>query len=105
MGGEVFRREEGPYARVPGMRCVFAPTGSMLTWVIAQSFAKNAGLYGERIGALHIISPDQDTANRVKSQLSVMQRSEISNPPMHGARLVRGMLLWGSDDDSGCRWR
>ena len=57
-----------------------------------QSFAKNAGLYGERVGSLHIVTPDQSTADRVKSQLSVLQRSEISNPPSHGARLV-GFLL------------
>ncbi|KAG8217816.1 aspartate amino-transferase [Butyriboletus roseoflavus] len=35
---------------------------------------------------------DQDAANRVKSQLSVMQRSEISNPPSHGARLMALIL-------------
>ena len=60
-----------------------------------QSFAKNAGLYGERIGALHIVSPDRGAADRVKSQLSVLQRSEISNPPMHGARLVTLLLTDG----------
>ena len=60
--------------------------------MFVQSFAKNAGLYGERVGALHIIVPDPSTADRVKSQLSVLQRSEISNPPSHGARLVG--LLW-----------
>jgi aspartate aminotransferase len=54
----------------------------------AQSFAKNAGLYGERVGALHVVSPSPEAAGRVKSQLSVLQRSEISNPPSHGARLV-----------------
>ena len=53
-----------------------------------QSFAKNAGLYGERIGALHVVAPDEAAAARVKSQLSVLARSEISNPPAHGARLV-----------------
>ena len=53
-----------------------------------QSFAKNAGLYGERVGALHVLGANQDAANRIRSQLSVLQRSEISNPPSHGARLV-----------------
>lgn len=53
-----------------------------------QSFAKNAGLYGERIGALHVVAPSKEAATRVKSQLSVLARSEISNPPAHGARLV-----------------
>ncbi|QRV86060.1 aminotransferase class I and II protein [Ceratobasidium sp. AG-Ba] len=60
--------------------------------LICQSFAKNAGLYGERVGALHIVSPTIEEANRVKSQLSVLQRSEISNPPAHGARLVSLIL-------------
>jgi len=60
--------------------------------LVCQSFAKNAGLYGERVGALHIVSANPDTATRVKSQLSVLQRSEISNPPSHGARLVSLIL-------------
>ncbi|CAE6468833.1 unnamed protein product [Rhizoctonia solani] len=60
--------------------------------LVCQSFAKNAGLYGERVGALHIVSPTQEEANRVKSQLSVLQRSEISNPPAHGARLISLIL-------------
>ncbi|PPQ83340.1 hypothetical protein CVT25_003979 [Psilocybe cyanescens] len=63
-----------------------------LPLLVCQSFAKNAGLYGERVGALHLVSPNTETANRVKSQLSVLQRSEISNPPSHGARLVSLIL-------------
>ncbi|KAJ3567392.1 hypothetical protein NP233_g6393 [Leucocoprinus birnbaumii] len=60
--------------------------------LVCQSFAKNAGLYGERVGALHVVSKDAETANRVRSQLSVLQRSEISNPPSHGARLITLIL-------------
>jgi aspartate aminotransferase len=56
--------------------------------MVFQSFAKNAGLYGERVGALHVVSPTKETSTKVKSQLSVLQRSEISNPPTHGARIV-----------------
>ena len=70
----------------------------MITYAIYQSFAKNAGLYGERIGALHIVSPQKETGDRVKSQLSVLQRSEISNPPSHGARLVSGTCCDGLGD-------
>jgi aspartate aminotransferase len=66
-----------------------------LPLLVCQSFAKNAGLYGERVGALHVVSKDAETANRVKSQLSVLQRSEISNPPSHGARLVTLILRDG----------
>ncbi|KAJ7685079.1 aspartate amino-transferase [Mycena polygramma] len=60
--------------------------------LVCQSFAKNAGLYGERVGALHLVSPNKETTNKVKSQLSVLQRSEISNPPTHGARIVSMIL-------------
>ena len=65
----------------------FAARGVPL--LVCQSFAKNAGLYGERVGALHVAAPTRDAAARVKSQLAVLARSEISNPPAHGARLVR----------------
>jgi len=60
--------------------------------LVCQSFAKNAGLYGERVGALHVITADKATAERVKSQISVLQRSEISNPPTHGARIMSLIL-------------
>ncbi|KAN0133802.1 aspartate aminotransferase [Lactarius tabidus] len=60
--------------------------------LVCQSFAKNAGLYGERVGALHIVTPSKEAANRVRSQLSVLQRSEISNPPSYGARIVALIL-------------
>lgn len=63
---------------------------------VAQSFAKNFGLYGERTGAFHFVeAPGADastaTAN-VASQLAVLQRSEISNPPAYGARIASRVL-------------
>lgn len=66
--------------------------------LVCQSFAKNAGLYGERVGALHIVSSTPEQNKAVLSQLSVIQRSEISNPPAFGARVVTMLLtdpqLW-----------
>jgi aspartate aminotransferase, cytoplasmic len=63
---------------------------------VAQSYAKNFGLYGERAGAFHFVagpSPDaQDTATRIASQLAILQRSEISNPPAYGARIASLIL-------------
>lgn len=56
--------------------------------LICQSFAKNAGLYGERVGCLSVVGQSEAEANRVQSQISVLQRSEISNPPAYGARIV-----------------
>ncbi|CRG91389.1 aspartate aminotransferase [Talaromyces islandicus] len=63
---------------------------------VAQSFAKNFGLYGERAGAFHFVSaagPDAATANRnIASQLAILQRSEISNPPAYGSRIASIVL-------------
>ncbi|KAG0145402.1 hypothetical protein CROQUDRAFT_658713 [Cronartium quercuum f. sp. fusiforme G11] len=60
--------------------------------LVCQSFAKNAGLYGERIGCLSIVCRSEEEASRVQSQISVLQRSEISNPPAFGARIVSNIL-------------
>lgn len=63
---------------------------------VAQSFAKNFGLYGERAGAFHFVtSPGpnaSDTISHIGSQLAILQRSEISNPPAYGARIVSSVL-------------
>ncbi|ODQ49814.1 PLP-dependent transferase [Saitoella complicata NRRL Y-17804] len=60
--------------------------------LICQSFAKNFGLYGERAGCFHFIASTPDAVKRVGSQLAIIQRSEISNPPAYGARLVSLIL-------------
>jgi aspartate/tyrosine/aromatic aminotransferase len=37
--------------------------------VVAQSFAKNIGLYGERVGALHVVAACKTTNEKVLSQI------------------------------------
>ena len=37
--------------------------------VVAQSYAKNMGLYGERVGALHVVCHSVKTAEKVLSQI------------------------------------
>jgi len=73
--------------------------------MIAQSYAKNFGLYGERAGAFHFIaapSPNaSDEVSRVASQLAILQRSEISNPPAYGARIASMVL---NDDKLFAQW-
>ncbi len=63
---------------------------------IAQSYAKNFGLYGQRAGCFHFVtSPSSDaesTIGRIASQLAILQRSEISNPPIYGARIASTVL-------------
>ncbi|CAH2355622.1 aspartate aminotransferase, cytoplasmic [[Candida] railenensis] len=62
--------------------------------VICQSFAKNVGMYGERVGAIHVIVKEKNpTLNRaIRSQLNKLIRSEISNPPAYGAKVVAEIL-------------
>ncbi|KAL3633469.1 Aspartate aminotransferase 3, chloroplastic [Castilleja foliolosa] len=58
----------------------------------AQSYAKNLGLYGERVGALSIVCKTADVAGRVESQLKLVIRPMYSNPPLHGASIVATIL-------------
>ncbi|KAI8145559.1 aspartate aminotransferase [Fennellomyces sp. T-0311] len=59
---------------------------------VCQSFAKNFGLYGERAGNLTIVAKSPEEAKRVFSQIEKLQRSEISNPPAYGSRIVNIVL-------------
>jgi aspartate/tyrosine/aromatic aminotransferase len=61
-------------------------------FAVAQSCAKNFGLYGERIGCVSFICADAVTASRISSQLKVIVRPMYSNPPIHGARIVAKIL-------------
>lgn len=60
-----------------------------------QSFSKNFGLYGQRVGALSIVTQDADEAKKVLSQMKMTIRPMYSNPPKYGAQLVKTIL---SDD-------
>ncbi|KAM9934465.1 hypothetical protein OXX80_005948 [Metschnikowia pulcherrima] len=74
--------------------------------LICQSFAKNVGMYGERVGALHVVLPEEGETTQalkraVKSQLNKLTRSEISNPPAYGAKVVATIL---TDDSLRAQW-
>ncbi|CAM8925874.1 unnamed protein product [Rhodiola kirilowii] len=58
----------------------------------AQSYAKNMGLYGERVGALSIVCKTEDIAKKVESQLKLVIRPMYSSPPIHGASIVATIL-------------
>ncbi|KAF2359213.1 Aminotransferase class I/classII [Trinorchestia longiramus] len=60
--------------------------------LLAQSFAKNMGLYGERAGAFSVVCTDKDEAARVMSQIKILIRPMYSNPPINGARIVSTIL-------------
>nr|XP_002126101.1 aspartate aminotransferase, mitochondrial [Ciona intestinalis] len=60
--------------------------------ILAQSFAKNMGLYGERAGAFTVVCADQEEAARVESQIKILIRPMYSNPPCNGARIASTVL-------------
>ncbi|KAG7250739.1 hypothetical protein CRUP_035179 [Coryphaenoides rupestris] len=60
--------------------------------VLSQSFAKNMGLYGERVGGFTVVCNDAEEAKRVESQLKILIRPIYSNPPMNGARIATTIL-------------
>ena len=63
--------------------------------LLAQSFAKNFGLYGERCGTLSVLTNSEEEKARVMSQLKLIIRPMYSSPPIHGSSIVRTVL---SDD-------
>jgi len=69
---------------------------------LAQSFAKNFGLYGERIGALSFLTENAKEAEAVESQLKILVRPQYSNPPITGARIVSTIL---GDQGLTAQWR
>ncbi|KAJ2324945.1 aspartate transaminase aat1, partial [Coemansia sp. RSA 2702] len=60
--------------------------------VLSQSFAKNMGLYGERVGTFSIVGADAAERDRLLSQLKILVRPLYSNPPVHGARIAAEVL-------------
>ena len=65
---------------------------SGLSFVISSSFSKSFSLYGERVGALSIVTASKDEAGRVLSQLKRTIRTNYSNPPTHGGAVVAAVL-------------
>ena len=59
---------------------------------IAQSFAKNFGLYNERVGCLITVSKTSQQAANIRSQICKIIRPMYSNPPAFGARIVSTIL-------------
>jgi len=71
-------------------------TRKIVTWVpeamIAFSASKNFGLYRERAGVAIAIAKDAASADIVSSQMQNVIRATISQPPDHGAEIVRIVL-------------
>ncbi|MEK9776161.1 MAG: amino acid aminotransferase [Quisquiliibacterium sp.] len=81
---------------------LFADSG--LNFFVSSSFSKSFSLYGERVGALSIVTMDREETARVVSQVKRVVRTNYSNPPTHGAAVVSAVLtdptmrqLWEDD--------
>lgn len=60
--------------------------------LVAHSFSKNFGLYGERVGALSIVTADGELSKRVGSHIKQLIRGNYSMPPLQGQRIVKTIL-------------
>jgi aromatic-amino-acid transaminase len=67
------------------VRAFAATPGPVL---VSSSFSKSFSLYGERVGALTIVTADRDEAARSLSQAKRVARILWSNPPTHGGKVV-----------------
>ena len=77
----------------------FAASG--LNFLVSTSYSKSFNLYGERIGALTVVTNSAAEAEIVLSQLKSVIRCNYSNPPAHGARIVAHVL---GDAENYKRW-
>jgi len=69
---------------------LFAASG--LQFFVSSSFSKSFSLYGERVGALTIVTAGKDESARVLSQVKRVIRTNYSNPPTHGGAVVAAVL-------------
>ncbi|KAL2814868.1 pyridoxal phosphate-dependent transferase [Aspergillus cavernicola] len=80
-----------------------------IEFAVCQSFSKNLGLYGERVGALHVVVSRETSLSAsltapVQGHLVDLQRAMVSMPPLFGCRVATEILkstnlqrLWKMD--------
>ena len=68
----------------------FAENG--LEFLVCNSFSKNFGLYSERVGSVTAIAASEPAADAMLSQIKATIRTSYSNPPLHGAAIVKTVL-------------
>jgi aromatic-amino-acid transaminase len=65
---------------------LFAESG--LTFFVSSSFSKSFSLYGERVGALSIVSESKEEKRACCRRSKRVIRTNYSNPPTHGASIA-----------------
>ena len=68
---------------------------------LAQSCAKNFGLYGQRVGCFSVMTDNKNESAAVAGQIKFIARTQYSNPPKHGAHIVDIIL---SDPELTQEW-
>jgi aromatic-amino-acid transaminase len=61
-------------------------------FLVSSSFSKSFSLYGERVGALSVVTSSAEESVRVMSQVKRTIRTNYSNPPTHGGAIVAAVL-------------
>jgi len=69
--------------------------------LVSTSFSKTFSLYAERVGAMLVIARSAADANAAQSHIKAAIRVNYSNPPAHGADIVRTIL---SDEALRSQW-
>ena len=69
--------------------------------LVSTSFSKTFSLYAERVGAMLVIARSTADAAAIQSHVKIAIRVNYSNPPAHGADIVRTVL---SDAELRPRW-
>lgn len=73
-------------------QAVLALAATLPELIVCNSFSKNFALYNERVGALTVVAARASNADAVLSQVKTCIRVSYSNPPAHGAAIVRTIL-------------
>ncbi len=60
---------------------------------------------GERLGAVHVVCGDPESALAVQSLFEVVTRSMLSNAPLHGGRIALHILSDPARKAAWCVWR
>jgi aspartate/tyrosine/aromatic aminotransferase len=69
--------------------------------LVSTSFSKTFSLYSERVGAMLLIARSAADAAAMQSHVKIAIRVNYSNPPAHGADIVRTVL---ADTELRPRW-
>ena len=69
----------------------FAEAG--VPFLVAATYGKAFGLYGERVGHLCITAPNSEVASRIETQMKLIARAETGAMPRFGALVVSTILL------------